>query len=105
MNTIPQLTSNEAQEKLIQGVLLVDVREVDEVATLSYKVPNQINIPLTELQERFAEIPTDEPIIVACKSGVRSEKAIAFLQGKGYENLTNLTGGIMAWINAGLPVK
>jgi len=87
--------------------LLVDVREKDELAVASYDVKNQINIPLSEFEHRFTEIPTDKMVIVACRAGARSAKAIQFLVQNGYneELLVNLQGGIMAWEQNGLKTK
>ncbi len=51
------------------------------------------NIPLDELQERLGEIPTDEPLIVICSSGVRSFEAQVLLRQKGIANVKNVQGG------------
>lgn len=55
-------------------------------------------IPLPELQERVGELDPSAEIVVHCKSGVRSAKAIAFLRTAGFTRLKNLQGGILAWI-------
>ncbi|HCM84160.1 MAG TPA: hypothetical protein DIS76_06300 [Rhodospirillaceae bacterium] len=52
---------------------------------------------MSEVAARLAEIPTDKPIIVACRSGGRSAKVAVLLQEKGFQNISNLTGGILAW--------
>jgi len=56
---------------------------------------------------RIAEIEKykDKPLIVCCASGMRSSKACRELKGLGFTQLYNLTGGIDAWTQAGLPVK
>lgn len=75
--------------------LLIDVREPYEYETSNL---NGLLIPQDELLHRINEIPNDKPVIIHCKSGVRSEKAIVHLQDKGgFTNLYNLTGGINAW--------
>lgn len=51
----------------------------DEVAELSYDVPNIIHIPLTQFEERFTEIPKDKEVVIVCKSGGRSLRAAGFL--------------------------
>ncbi len=58
-------------------------------------------IPLGELTKRLAEVPQgpDAPdIVVQCKSGVRSAKAVHLLRSKGYTRAQNLRGGILEWI-------
>lgn len=75
--------------------VLIDVREQNE-----YDVSNLNGhlIPMSQFADRFSEIPKDKQVIVQCRSGARSANAIAWLeQNHGYDNLFNLTGGIMAW--------
>ena len=76
---------------------LLDVREPHELAIC--RIENSRNIPLGSLPLRYAEAPRDKPVVLFCKMGGRSAQAIRFLQGKGYSNLTNLTGGITRWID------
>ncbi len=78
------------------GTVLIDVREQEEFneANLS-----GVLIPMSELQDRFAEIPKDGTVYVHCRSGKRSRTAIEFLKTKGYANCMNVTGGILAWLN------
>ncbi|MEO6096709.1 MAG: rhodanese-like domain-containing protein [Fibrobacteria bacterium] len=75
---------------------LIDVREQEEFeeANLSGKL-----IPMSELQDRYAEIPKEGTVYVHCRSGKRSRTAIEFLKSKGYANCVNVTGGILAWLN------
>lgn len=87
------------------GSVFVDVREPFEIAEVAYDLPNQIQIPLGSIQERFSEIPKDKIIIVGCRSGGRSANACQFLMMQGYENVQNLQGGIMGWLDHGLPTK
>lgn len=86
------------------GALMVDVREVDEVAEIAYDVENFINVPLSELESRLAEIPRDKELIIACRSGNRSRMAANILKENGYINLKNLNGGMLAWQEKNLEV-
>jgi rhodanese-related sulfurtransferase len=76
---------------------LIDVREEDEF--------NDINlagklIPMSEFQDRYAEIPQEAPAVyIYCRTGRRSRSAVDFLKSKGYQNCFNVTGGILAWLN------
>jgi rhodanese-related sulfurtransferase len=76
------------------GHFLLDVRE-----TWEYEVSNLggHNIPLGEVPERLGEIPRDKDIIVMCRSGARSDRAVTFLREKGFTRVKNLTGGIRQW--------
>lgn len=77
-----------------ESVFLLDVREPFEVEEWAY--PIGVNIPLGELGDRLDEIPTDQPIVVACHSGVRSAAAAKALSDAGW-TAENLTGGAVAW--------
>jgi len=89
------------------GALLVDVREKDEVDELAYDVPNIVNIPLSEFEERFNEIPKDKEVVIVCKSGRRSLRAAGFIINHGYDatKLVNMQHGIVRWATKGFPTK
>jgi rhodanese-related sulfurtransferase len=102
---IKEICPTTAQEWVKNGALLIDVREKDEVAQLSYDVPNIINIPLSEFEERFTEIPKDRDVVIVCKGGGRSLRATAFLLKHGYTNVVNMQHGIARWVQKGFPTK
>ena len=104
MTEIIHVAPKEAFALSQQGVLLVDVREADEVAQKRYKVDHYLNLPLSKIVEEYNQLPQGQQLIIACLSGGRSQKAITFLQSKGYDDLLNLDGGIKAWEAEGLPV-
>ena len=57
-------------------------------------------IPLAQLPQRLKELPArDEELIVHCKMGGRSAKAVTLLQEQGFTKARNLEGGILAWID------
>jgi rhodanese-related sulfurtransferase len=80
-----------------QDVLVLDVREPSE-----YDVDNMGGklIPLGQLPTRLDELNRDQLIVVHCKSGGRSSRAVAFLKGEGFKHVKNLKGGITAWREA-----
>lgn len=82
---------------------LIDVREVDEYA--AGHLPGAINVPLSDLQNRVDEIPKDTPVVLVCRSGGRSARAGEFLAAQGWDNLTNLLGGTVGWVEAGYPTE
>ncbi len=96
-NMIKECSVLELKQMLDSGeeVVLIDVREKDEfeIAQINGKL-----IPLSEIQERWSEIPHQGNVIIHCRSGVRSANVIRFLSDQhGYSNLINLKGGILAW--------
>ncbi|OON66982.1 molybdopterin-synthase adenylyltransferase MoeB [Hymenobacter sp. CRA2] len=75
---------------------LLDVREPAEFETRH--LPGATLLPLGTLRSAAGAIPRHQPVVVYCRSGARSAKAIAQLQTEfGYTNLLNLDGGILAW--------
>jgi rhodanese-related sulfurtransferase len=78
-----------------EALVLLDVREPDEIATAS--LPNATTIPMAEIPARLDELPRDVPIVVMCHGGVRSGRVVRFLNQNGFPNAVNLAGGIDAW--------
>ncbi len=97
-----RITPLEANSRLEQGAVLVDVREQDEWNAVH--APNSTLIPLSEFQARYSEMPKKKSIIFICAGGVRSAQAAQFAEQHGY-TVANLEGGINAWIASGLPTE
>jgi phage shock protein E len=74
--------------------ILLDIREPREwkLGTL----PGALLLPMSELQTRIDEIPTDKPILCICRSGARSQQVAAFLKFNGYDSVANMVGGMKA---------
>jgi rhodanese-related sulfurtransferase len=88
-----------------EGALLVDVRELAEVAQVAFDVPGVLLMPLSELEQRFAELPRDRDLVLVCQVGERSLKASYFLMYQGYTRVANMEGGILKWARKGFPIK
>jgi hydroxyacylglutathione hydrolase len=82
--------------------LLLDIRNPREWQTKH--IARSLNIPLSHLQERIAEVPRDRRIAVHCAGGYRSSIAASILHHYGITNLIELAGGLAAWDAAQLPV-
>lgn len=82
---------------------LVDVRENEE--WVMGHIPGAVHIPLDDLPERMAEVPTDKPVVVVCASGVRSLYGSHFLAEAGYDSVYNLEDGTYGWMLRGLPLE
>lgn len=82
--------------------LLVDVRTPGEFD--SGYIEGAINIPVDELSSRLDELPADMPIIVYCRSGNRSARALSTLKSAGYDDAYDL-GGVIQWQGAGYSVQ
>ena len=77
---------------------LIDVREKSEYVASNIQGEN---IPLGSIENNIDKIVHDRKVVIHCKAGTRSKKAIEILERKyGYTNLYNLAGGIDAWMKA-----
>jgi sulfur-carrier protein adenylyltransferase/sulfurtransferase len=97
-----EVSPKAASEAIANGALLIDVREKSEYDDV--RIPGSVLIPLGELPARLAEIPTDRDVYVHCRMGARSARAVDYLRTFDRPNSYNITGGIDAWQDAGLPV-
>lgn len=94
---VSQITPQELKARLDSGeqIPLIDVREPSERSVGSI---GGVLIPLSEVLSRVAEIPREGPVVVYCRVGGRSSRAIEELQKlHHYTNLINLAGGILRW--------
>ena len=91
----------QAHGRMQQGAVLVDVREAHEYEEVHAQ--GAALMPLSEFEGNYGTLSKDAEIILVCRSGARSEKAGQFLLDNGYSNVTNLTGGTLAWVQDGLP--
>ena len=95
------ITAKELKAKMDAGedFYLVDVREPAEFEIVS--IPGAHLIPKGEILSgaALADLPQDKPIILHCKSGVRSAEALAALKEAGFASATHVQGGVLAWVN------
>jgi len=105
MKTANEICPTTTMGRVKEGALLVDVREKSEVAQLAFDVPNIINIPFSEFEERYNEIPKDREVILVCMVGERSLKTAYYLLNQGYEeaNVANMQYGLNRWVDKGFP--
>ncbi len=80
--------------------LVVDVREPREYR--QSHVPEALSIPLLSLASGAESIPKGRPVVLVCRSGRRSSRALALLRQRGYRNVLALRGGLLAWEAANL---
>jgi rhodanese-related sulfurtransferase len=100
------ITAQELSERVKTNHLkLLDVREPHELEISA--LPNAINIPLGQLAGRLTELDSAEDMVVFCKGGTRSMRAIELLSSAGFKKLKNLKGGINSWakdVDTRLPI-
>jgi adenylyltransferase/sulfurtransferase len=93
------ITVKELKERMDRGEAprVVDVREPHEHAICS--IPGAELIPAAQFIQRLDEFDKNAEIVVHCKSGGRSGRAVEMMKARGFTNARNLTGGVMAWID------
>ena len=101
MTDIPDISAEEAANRVESGALLLDVREDEEWA--AGHAPGAAHLPLGRLALEIDQVPRDRAIVAVCRVGGRSAKATEALLGAGYDAV-NLAGGMQAWDAAGQPV-
>lgn len=84
---------------------IIDVREPEEFTGELGHVPGAELVPLATLSERVRAWERDDEIVVVCRSGARSTRAAIDLVAAGFTRISNLAGGTLAHVAAGLPVE
>lgn len=94
-----EITVEDLKQKIDQkeDFQLIDVREPFEYETSNI---HGVNIPLANILLEQVKIEKDKPVVIHCRSGKRSAQAIMLLENQGFNNLSNLKGGILAWRDA-----
>jgi len=100
---VPQISALELADLLPGGgvppdVLLIDVRGSNERAIAAIAGARAIHLDEFRSGAAVAQIPFDQPVVIACKTGVRSEEASRILIEAGHPDVRNLAGGVLAWV-------
>jgi rhodanese-related sulfurtransferase len=101
--TTQTLSPQQYQQQFAQEKhLLLDVRQPEEFK--AGHIPGAQNISLQTLEQRLAEVPKSQPVVLICRSGNRTKAAAQILAQAGYTQVYDL-GGMIQWQAAGLPVR
>lgn len=102
---LPREVSVQQAYELTQNAdtVLLDVRTQEEWD--EYHPTNALHIPLDQLETRASELPPDKEIVVICRSGNRSQTGRDILLQAGFQRVTSVRGGLLAWSQAGYPVE
>ena len=98
------MTANELHARA-GHVRVVDVREPREYSAELGHITGSLLVPLAELEAAAQRWPREKALVFVCRSGSRSAIACGLLEKMGFESVTNLYGGMLAWHRAGLPVE
>jgi len=104
---VPEISATELARRLEAGdeITIVDVREPHEWEIVNLGEHDALLLPLGELDERMSELDSSDEIVLHCRSGARSARALKRLQEAGFGKLWNLAGGILAWADEVDPTK
>ena len=97
LTTVPEVTAADVKKMIDEKkpFVLVDVREPHEVDIC--RIPDSTLIPLGDLPSRMNELNSADEIVVYCRVGVRSARAVELLMKAGFRKIHNLKGGVLAW--------
>jgi rhodanese-related sulfurtransferase len=84
-------------------VVIIDVREDWEYA--EGHIPGAVLLPLGQVPNRLNDIPKDKTVVAVCRSGNRSNQATQFLRDQGFDNIHNMTGGMISWSQSGYDIE
>ncbi len=87
------------------GTVLLDIRTPQEVAEGSIAGAANIDFYEADFRDRIASLDRDASYVVYCRSGNRSAQAMKLFAELGFADVTEVDGGIVAWLQAGLPVE
>jgi rhodanese-related sulfurtransferase len=90
---------------LIEGkpdVVILDVRTPSEFE--DGHLEGAINIPVDDLAERLDELSEDDELLIYCRTGNRSARAVGILEDNGFTKIFHMDEGITGWLDAGYPV-
>ena len=90
---------------LVPRPRIIDVREPHEFVGELGHVPGAELVPLATILAAARAWDKEERLVLTCRSGARSAQAASSLVALGFENLMNLTGGMLAYVDAGFPVE
>lgn len=99
-----EVPSRQANE-LLNGVRLIDVREPSEFSDQLGHVHGAELIPLATIPQVAAAWDRNATYLIICRSGGRSSNAAMWMASQGFRSVFNLSGGMMGWNQAGLPVE
>ena len=91
-------------EEHLQDVVLLDVRDAAEFDGPLGHLADAVHIPLGELAERSDELEKSRPIVTICRAGARSAQATVLLKRAGFDDVANLSGGMLRWRDRAYPV-
>ena len=98
--TVQELFQKQGEKDLF----LLDVRDIKKRMAQGH-IQGSHHIYTGEIPVRIGEIPRDRPVYVYCDAGYKGSLAVSLLAMRGYDKVTNVLGGMQAWLRAGFPAE
>lgn len=89
-------------DEVDSSAYLLDVREDDEWD--AGHAPGASHLPMMDIPARLRDVPRDRDVVVVCRVGGRSGQVVNYLRRLGFENVSNLEGGMISWAASGRPM-
>jgi len=102
-NGVQNVDVRDAYERWQRGAKLIDVRSPQEYR--ASRIKGTKNVSPQQIQNGSTGLRPDDAVLVICASGARSARAARQLVAAGFANVSNVHGGMHAWVRAGLPLK
>mgnify|MGYP000903893726 FL=1 len=100
------LSASDAFVEATEGnAIIVDVREERLTGYKNFDVPCLIHMPKSRIEQDYANLSRELPLIIADSVGLRSHEVMEYLLARGFANIANLAGGIVEWEQDGFPLK
>ncbi len=101
IDQVSRISAIDFEKKYAENPIIIDVRKKSEFD--SEHVVNAINLPLNQLNQHFAEIPSNQPFILHCAGGYRSMIAASILKSRGYHDFVDVEGGMTEILKTAIP--
>ncbi len=101
IDQVSRISAIDFEKKHAENPIIIDVRKKSEFD--SEHVVNAINLPLNQLNQHFAEIPSNQPFILHCAGGYRSMIAASILKSRGYHDFVDVEGGMTEILKTAIP--
>jgi phage shock protein E len=98
-----EISVADAATKRDQGAFILDVRTPEEWE--QFHIPDSTLIPLDELEARVDEVPSDQEVVVVCRTGNRSQQGRGILKSAGFTQVSSMAGGVTEWQSEGYPIE
>ena len=100
------LSASDAFVEATEGnAIIVDVGEERLTGYKNFDVPCLIHMPKSRIEQDYANLSRELPLIIADSVGLRSHEVMEYLLARGFANIANLAGGIVEWEQDGFPLK